>query len=215
MENNYVTAKLVQQHVLANPFIVDYLSRDLINVASLARELLPLIQRENSKATVESISVAIRRLPRSKKRVSQQLKDILSHVQITMRTDISLFCLKKGSKVPDIKQFTNDDIFYVNQGANEITIIIDDKNEHLIIGDIVLHRKKLAILSLKDTLIHQKINYRITPGFVNMFLSNISKEGINVEDIISTYSQVTFVIEEHYLPRVFDICNSVKQLKYV
>lgn len=211
MEKN--TSQLVQEHILSNPFLTDYLTRDLINTTSLARELLPTIQQENPKATIESISIALRRLNLKKQEITQQLKKIITNVQITMRTNVSLFCLSKGSQLPDTKAFGNDDIFYMNQGANEITIIIDDKNEHLIKGNIVMHRKKLAIISLKDTLINQKINYRITPGFVHVFLSNISKQGINIEDILSTYSQVTFVIEEKYLPQVYDICRKVQQIK--
>jgi len=214
MEKN-ITAVLVREHVLNNPLLVDYLSRDLINIASLARELLPLIQRENPKATVESISVALQRLSlHEKPQITNQLKKVLNNVQITMRTDISLFCLAKGGGA-DIRQFGIDDIFYINQGANEVTVIVDKKNKHLIKGAPLLHKDNLALISIKDTLINTEANYRITPGFMHMFLSNISKEGINVEDVISTYSQVTFVIEEKYIAPVFKICNEVKNLKLI
>jgi aspartokinase len=207
------TAKIVQREVLANPFLSDFLRRDLINVAGLARQLLPVVKKENPKATLESISVAIHRLPLKEQRVSQQLKEVVSHVQITMRTDISLFCMRKESKLPS--GFGADDIFFVNQGATEVTVIIDEKNEHLIQGKPFLHRRNLAVVSLKDTLITKEVNYRITPGFVSIFLWSISKEGINIEDIISSYSQVTFLIEEKYLDKVYKICSDVKRLKYL
>ena len=214
MEKN-ITAALVREHVLSNPILVDYLSRDIINIASLARELLPLIQKENQKATVESISVALQRLSLdAKPQMTDQLKKVLSQVQITMRTDASLFCLPKGGGA-DLEKFASDDIFYINQGATEVTIIVDRKNKHLIKGKPLLHKDNLALISVKDSLINTDTNYRITPGFVHMFLANISKEGINVEDIISTYSQVTFVIEEKYVSQVFKICTKVKNLKVV
>lgn len=214
MEKN-ITAALVREYVLHNPIIMDYLSRNIINIASLARELLPTIQKENPKATVESVSVALQRLSLDvRPQVTEQLKKVLSNVQITMRTDVSLFCLAKGGGA-DIRSFGIDDIFYINQGANEVTVIVDKKNKHLIKGTPLLHKDNLALVSIKDSLIHTQTNYRITPGFVHMFLSNISKEGINVEDIISTYSQVTFVIEEKYVAQVLKICNKVKNLKVV
>ena|SRR3989338_9716180 len=214
MEKN-ITAALVREHVLRNPILVDYLSRNIINIASLARELLPLIQKENQKATVESISVALQRLSLDEKpQITDQLKKVLNNVQITMRTDISLFCLAKGGGA-DIRKFGIDDIFYINQGANEVTVIVDKKNKHLIKGTPLLQKDNLALISVKDSLINSETNYRITPGFMHMFLSNISKEGINVEDVISTYSQVTFVIEEKYVSRVFKICSDVKNLKVV
>jgi len=212
MEKN-ITAALVREYVLRNSILVDYLSRDIINIASLARELLPLIQKENPKATIESISVALQRLSLdTKPQLTDQLKRILQNVQITLRTDVSLFCLPKGGGA-DIEKCNSDDVFYINQGANEVTIILDKKNKHLIKGKPLFHKDNLALISIKDSLINTEANYRITPGFVHMFLSNISKEGINVEDVISTYSQITFVIEEKYVSRVFKICSDVKNLK--
>ena len=212
---NQATAKIVQQEVMMNPFLSEYLRRELINVASLARELLPIVSKENPKATIESIAVAIHRLPLKENGVSAQLKEIVSHVQIEMRTDISLFCMHKSSKLPEMNQFSSNDVSFVNQGATEVTIIIDEKNEHLIKGKPLLHRRNLAIISLKDTLIKQSANYRVTPGFVSIFLSNISRAGINIEDIISSYSQVTIVIEEKYLDRVYKVCKDVKKLKHI
>src|SRR3989338_2229743 len=183
MQTN-IHASLVRDHILRNPLLVDYLSRNLINIQSLARELLPLIQQENKKATLESIAVAIQRLDlRSPHLLTEQLKTIINNVQILMRTDVCLFCLEKGTII-DSRQFGKDDIFYINQGANEVTVIVDRKNKSLIHGQILLQKDNLALISLKDTLIKSSTNYRVTPGFVHMFLSNISKEGINVEDII-------------------------------
>ncbi|MDO8556671.1 MAG: hypothetical protein Q7R96_05885 [Nanoarchaeota archaeon] len=219
METNPITAQLVQHYLQHNPLLLDYLQRDILNVTGLARELLPIISKENQKATLESISIAIHRLrdkkTKTKTTATQHLKQVLAQVQITMRTGISLFCLKAGSKLPDPKTFTAEDIFYINQGTGETTIIIDDKNTTLIHGTILSKKSNLAILSIKDNLVHKKINYRITPGFMNLFVHNISKEGINIEDIISTYSQLTFVVEEKDLLQVFKICNNVKNLQFL
>jgi len=214
MEKNIITAKLVQKHVLNNPFLVDYLNREIINVAGLARELLPIIKKENKKATIESISVAINRLDLKKERVSERLRKIVSDVQITSRTDVVLFCLKKGTLLPDMKDFKGDDIFFVNQGADEVTVIIDRKNAKMIKGNILVKKEDLAIISLKDTHLEEIDNYRVTPGFVYLFLDGISREGINIEDILSTYSQVTFVVEQKNALEVFRICQAVKSLEY-
>jgi len=45
-------------------------------------------------------------------------------------------------------------------------------------------------------------------------LSNISREGINLNDILSSYSQVTLVVEQKYLMKVYEICQRVKKLEY-
>ena len=213
--NNANTSQIVKEHLENNAFILDYLSRDLINVASLAREILPYIKEQNKKATLESVSIAIKRsFTGPQKRISEQLKHILSNVQLKMRTDIVLLCLPKTTRLPDMSEFQSDDIFFVNQGSNEVTVIVDRKNAHLIKGPTLLVQKDLALISLRDTLINEKINYRVTPGFVYSFISNISKEGINISDILSTHSQVSLVVEQKYLPRVYQICQNVINLKY-
>ena len=210
------TAQLVKDHLGNNVFILDYLSRDLINVNSLAREILPDIQKQNPKATQESVSIAIKRSFRTPHtKISKQLQKILSNVQISMRTDIALFCLPKTAELPNISEFQGDDIFFVNQGSNEVTVILDKKNSRLIKGQALLEQKNLALITLKDTLINEKENYRVTPGFVHAFLSNISTAGININDILSTYSQVTFVVEQKYLLQVYQICQNVVNLKYL
>lgn len=216
MKKDMTTVQLVRQHLENNVFLRDYLSRDLVNITSLAREMLPAIREENSKATLESVAIAIKRnFAGEKPRISKQLKRILNHVQITMRTDIVLLCLPKDTKLPDMSKFRGDDVFFVNQGYNEVTVIVDKRNAHLIQGTPLLEQKNLALISLKDTLIEEKENYRVTPGFVYAFVGNISSRGINFNDIVSTYSQVTIVVEQKYLLEVYKICQDVVSLKYL
>ncbi len=215
MNANDATAKIVKELLSSNPFVLDYLRRDVLNVSGLARELLPVVKKENSKATVESISIAIRRMDAQPQRSMQQLKDVLSATQITLRTDVTLLCLRDRSGLPDPRRFTSGDLFCVNQGSDEVTVIIDTKNVEWVRGKPIFRKDDLAAISLKDTKIGKPANYRVTPGFISAFLWNISREGINVEDIISTYSQVTLVVDEKDLQRAFTICKNVKALKAI
>ena len=112
-----------------------------------------------------------------------------------------------------MSEFKDNDIFFVNQGANEVTIIVDDRNGHLINGDLLLKQENLALITLHDSTPGK--NYRGTPGFVHAFLSNISKRGINLNDILSTHSQVTLIMEQKYLLEVYKICDEVTKLKHL
>ena len=209
MKNNG-TADIVRNIISNNATLQDYLQRDLLNATQLARELLPIVKKENKKATVESIFVAIKRMNLKKQKLSADLKNCLDNLQILMRNDVSLFCLQKGGGA-DIRSFKTDDIFFVNHGTNEVTVVIDRKNKKLIKGKIILEKQNLAIVILRSTLELSQKSYRQVPGYVNFFLNNIAREGINIEDIISTYSQVTLVVEEKYLSKVYDICTKIKK----
>jgi hypothetical protein len=208
MKENAITAQLVKKHVLSNAILIDYLSRDLINVTQLARELLPKIQAENSKATIESISVAIHRLQLPISYYDENLKQVLSSLQLTMRTGVSLLCVSKSTILPPSTSFSNDDLYFVNQGSEEITIILDSKNESFIPGKIIYQKDSLAVLSLKNAL-RSKKRYRDIPGYVNLFLAQIARAGVNIQDTLSTYGQLTFVVEEKDISLVYQICKDV------
>ena len=198
------TAEIVKKIILNNSILIDFLKRDLINIASLAREIYPEIKQKNKKATIESISIAIKRLDFKQYDLnSDELKKTIEKIQITLKDNISLFTLKKSSEIPDFKKFKEDETFYLNQGSNEITLIIDEKNSNLI-KEKIMHINNLSAISLKG-------DYRKTKGFVYTFLSKISVEGINIVDMISTNSQFTFIVKEKDALIVYEICRKIKE----
>jgi len=214
MKTKNITASLVKNYLSNNPFINDFLERNLINASALARELLPKIKQENKKATIESITIAIKRLSQSNQntsKVSEILQKVISNVQLVFKTDLVLVSLKQTSDLPKPSNFKLDETFHINQGAQEITIIIDKTNLDLINENSILSKKEnLSSISLKDTLYNKdKINYRTTPGFVYTFLSKITKEGINIEDMVSTQSGFTFIVEENSSLKVLKLCRNI------
>jgi len=212
MNSNISTAELVKKHILDNPFLINYLKKDLINITQLARELFPKIKKENKKATIESISIAIKRLNLSKhENTNSKLNEVVKNIQIILRTELTLFCLEKNASLPNSNDFKTDEIFYLNQGANENTIILDTKNSSAIEQTPILKKENLASISLKDTAQDKNTTYRTTPGFVYLFLSAISQAGINIEDMISTKSQFTFIVEEKYALKIVEICQKIKK----
>jgi len=200
------TAQLVKKYILNNPFLIDFLKRDLINIQSLSRELLDKIKKENSKATIESISIAIKRLDlKNQKLISLHLKQIIQTTQIIMRDDVSLITINDVSGLPSHSNFKKSDLYYLNQGSNEITIILDRKNKHIIKANKIFERDNLCAISLKG-------NYRDCEGFVYTYLSKIALSGINIIDMISTQSQFTFIIKDRDALSVFEICKNIKNI---
>jgi hypothetical protein len=210
---NKQTADIVRSIVLKNPFLVDFLKRDVLNVAALARELLPEVRKQNPKATIESIAVAISRLDLSHTHVSKQLAIIVSHVQLSVRTNVALLKFRRGAKLPDISQFSGDDILYINQSTEHTTVVVDEKSIDRIAAKPMEKKTGLGLLTIKDTQIEKPVNYRVTPGFIHMFLSNISQAGINVVDVFTGLDSVNFVLEQERLMEAFAICNDVKSTR--
>lgn len=207
MISNKQTADIVRGIVLRNPFLVDYLRRDLLNVAQLSRELLPAVKRQNQKATVESIAVAINRLE-LKGGVSKQLASLVTSVQLSVRTGIAL--VKLSRKAPDAGMFSGDDVFFLHQSTDHITVIVDEKNINGLHRTVSVQRD-LGLLSIRDTQAEKSTNYRVTPGFIHTFVSNISSAGINIVDVVTGSDTVNFVLAERDLMEAFAICEGVRK----
>ncbi|MBI2655374.1 hypothetical protein HYX06_03040 [Candidatus Woesearchaeota archaeon] len=210
------TTDLVKKELQSDLYLLEILKDDLVNVSALSRNLLPKIRAENPKATIESISIAIKRyVEREKKsRISDRLKKIIANTQLSTKNDIIHITFKRNqnvvnqiSKISSKIEWDNEEIFFVNQGSGEITVIIDKKNKQLLDGCrsyLTEYTKNLAVLSLKELF---QMEGRDIPGLYAYFISQISRNGINIIELASTLSQLTFVISENDITRAYEVIN--------
>ena len=207
------TADLVRLELEKDIFILEPLYEGLINYTALARKLLPKIQEKNKKATVESISVAVKRhvWNTESKNIDKKLKKIISKSQLSMKDNIVHLTFPRNQIVVNNINAASqkirwdlDEICLINQGAGEITVIIDKSNLNLF-KDYDDKKGKLAVLTIKESPIKQKDKGIDVPGLYAYFINQLSKRGINIIEIISTSSQVSFIIEEKDLTNSYSI----------
>jgi len=212
------TADLVREELEKDIFIQYPLSKNIINHSSLARLLLPKIRKKNPKATIESITVSIARYSnKTNVKIENELKNQISNSQISMKNDIvhttfprnnsiSIFINKVANKI----KWDLDEILFINQGSGEITIVFDKKNKNLfedIVSQSIEIRDNSAILSIREANIKNQTPSIEVPGLYAYFINQISRNGVNLLDIISTKSQITFVINENDLTKCYNIIN--------
>lgn len=203
------TADLVRIELETDFFIMDYLKEDLINVAGLARKMLPKIKQKNRKASIESISIAIKRHVKESKKESltSRLKKVVSNSQLSIRDNIIHITMERNEtnmkKINEISKkisWDKDEICLINQGSGEITVIADQKNHKLFEGEI---KKNLALLTVKESI--NEVKGIDVPGLYSYFISQLSKNTVNILEIVSTSSQVSFLIEEKDLTKSYEI----------
>lgn len=216
MLNLEKTTNLVKRELENDFYLLEILKEDLINIAALSRKLLGKIKEENQKATVESISIAIKRYMQKEKnkKISLALKRIIANTQLLTKNDVvhmtfrrDRFMLNKISQMSNKIQWDQDEIFFVNQGSGEITIVFDEKNKKLFQGceDFLIESTRdLSILSLKESFQKEALN---VPGLYSYFINQISRKGINLIEIISTLSQLTFVLRNDDLLKAYSLMN--------
>lgn len=221
MLNLRPTTELVKKELQSDLYLLEILKDNLVNVSALSRKLLSKIKSENPKATIESISIAIKRYVEQEKksRISEKLKKIIANTQLSTKNDIIHVTFKRNqnvvnqiSKISSKIKWDNEEIFFVNQGSGEITVILDKKNKQLLEECkqyTVEYTKNLAILSLKESF---QMEGRDIPGLYAYFINQISRNGINLIEIVSTLSQLTFVVSENDIIKAYELINA--KIKY-
>jgi hypothetical protein len=222
MESMKTTAELVKEEINGSLFIKESLKNDLINYSSLVRLLLARIKRENPKANFASILIAIQRYQDelAKKHSNlQSLKKILSSSEIIMKNKIaSLTLARTGEAMKSLNEISKNiswdrgDIFFTVQGSGEVTVIIDEKNEHKFEKvketSILEEEKNLALISLRES-DSQKEYSKESLGYLSLLTTTLADNGINILDIASTYRQVFFIINEKDLTKTYNVFSKL------
>src|SRR3989344_2157196 len=220
------TTDLVKNELENDLYLLELLEEDLINVSALSRKIFPKVKEQNNKATKEYISIAIKRYVESKqgKKTSNEVAKMIANSQLSIKNDIlhltfkrNDFMLKTISEISKKINWDNEEIFFMNQGSGEVTIIIDEKNEELLEKckeHLIERTDNLAILSLRENRekgLEKTIN---TPGVYSHFINQLSRKGINILEIVSTLSQITFVLDNKDIMRAYGILeNNIKYFR--
>lgn len=208
-----ITEKIIKE----KPFLQEALSKGIINNAALAEELLPKIETQlGKKVKFSSVNMAIRRL-------SEKLnKTFISEVKfdkdcdITIKTDLFEITIYSSGDVQkfiektySVIDFKKGDFLTITQGLNEIMIISNKKNKEKITKIFPKNNIKKIINNLSSVTISLPENAVQTVGFFYVVTKSLNWENIPIIDIVSTYTEMTFILNEKDTSRSLDILKEV------
>jgi len=196
---SHVVQKLVNDRV----FIQEAMSRGIISHGSLAEQLKPEIEEELGREVKHhAIVMALRRYTETLKERHKKISfDYTS--EIIMKTDIcdvavfrSPTLLDKIKEIYDIVDFEKGDILNVIHGRYEVSIVTNERYRERVLeflnGEKVLNVEK-DLVSL--TLTYAK-DFLYTPGVIFNVVRNIAWENINIFEIVSTNTELTFILHK-------------------
>jgi aspartokinase len=208
-------AHIVEKRISEMPFIEEALARGIINNAALAEEMTPEIERElKKKVKFSAVNMAIRRLAEklSKSFVNKVKFDSSSN--ISLRSGLIAFSLHKGTqiqdslkKIYDIIDINSGDFLTITQGLNEIFIITNKKYENKILEIIPQRYYKGSYKELASITIHIPQSSVEVPGLFYLATRELLWENINILDIISTVTEMTFIVKENDTSKAFEALN--------
>ena len=194
-----------------NLFLEDSLYNEYLNLSSFALYILPRVEQMTKKeVTIWSIKIALSRISKEKQK-SIPYKRICSD-NIFVKKNISLISLnntinsnKLIRKLHSINLWEDKNYFWVIQWVNEIDIIYS-KNLKSWIDDILCnHNIKLKIDNLWAIWIHLDEELLNTMWVIYNLTKKLAFYNINIVNILSTYTEIVFVIKEKDIKKAFEV----------
>lgn len=208
---SHVAQKLVRDRV----FVLEAMSRGIVSFGSLAEQLKPDIEKElGKKVKHHAIVMALRRYAETLKEKGKVAFDYTS--EIILKTDIcdiavrrSPTLLDKLKQLYDIVDFETGDILNAVHGRYEVSIVTNERYRERALkflkGENILN-VETGLVSL--TLTFSK-DFLYTPGVIFNIVRNLAWDNINILEIVSTNTELTFILNKEDAVRGYEVLERV------
>lgn len=216
-------AQVVEELIKKKPFLESALAQGIINMTSLANEILPEVKNELRKDVKQgAIVMAIKRLaPTLEFQINHKVKRVLSNLgDITVRSKLADYTytvsesLIKNQAVFLEMVSAHPDLYYaVSRGVYETTIVISERfMEQVddIFKDEQLVSKKAGLSSLTIKLPEE--NSKVA-GIYYYIFRDLAWEGINVYEVISTTNEFTIIVDDDEVEKAFKLLKKLSNNK--
>ena len=209
-------AHLVKKYIDSMPFLQEAMSREIISYGNLSDELQPSIEKEmGKKVKTSAVIMALRRYAESLKFTKKKEKFDFSS-EIIMKTGLIDIAVLKSQKLFNlldklyrIVDYEKGEILNIIQGTNEVAVITNNKYEKKVI-DILKDEK---IINVEKNLVSISMSYSRefihTPGIIFAVVRKLSWENINIYEIVSTFTELTFIIHKKDLTKAYNMLSDV------
>lgn len=204
-------AHVVKQLVDEQPFLSESLRRGIISHAGLAEELQPEIERILGRnVTFSAVNMAIRRLAdRIQKREVERMR-FDEDADITVRSHLAEVVVPRHERIRDLYGLVDPkqgDFLTVTQGLFETMIITNEKHVDRI-------RKLLpdttnVLTGLASVTVHIPREASDTPGMFYLITRELAWQGLNIVDVVSTYTEFTCIVSDRDASRAFEILKTL------
>ena len=209
---------LVKKAVSENSFLLEAMGKELISHGNLAEQLKPEIEKELGKKLKESaIVMALRRYEEELQGYDKKIRKFSFKGEIIMRTNIIDFnVVKSQSLLAKIKNlyslvnFERGGILNVILGNNEISIITNEKyreklSDFLKVEKILNKEVDLVALTISFT----GDGFFDTPGVIFTAVRKLAWEGVNIYEIVSTMTELTFILSNKDSMRAYNALHEL------
>ena len=209
---------IVKKIVSEQPFVEEFLGSGIISIANLAEHLLPRIEKElGKKAKQAAVVMALRRYSEEIAGHRRKTKAFNYAGEIIIKSNICDFTVIKSNTllaklktIHNLVNFERGDTLNVIVGNNQVSIIINEKYmqtlEKFLSGEKTLNKEKelvsLTIIFTSDDFLH-------TPGIVFDIVRRLAWENINIYEIVSTMTELTFILSKNDSMKAYEVLQKL------
>ncbi len=209
---------LVKKIVSEQPFVEEGLGNKIISYGNLAELLHPRIEKEmGRKIKHAAIVMALRRHSEeiSDHRRKSNRFDFAG--EILMKTNICDFTVVKSpsllaklKSIHNLVNFERGDTLNVIMGNNEVAIIINEKYlqklTQFLSGEKIMNKEN-GLVAL--TIVFTVDDFTHTPGVIFNAVRKLAWENINIYEIISTMTELTFILNKKDSMKAYEILQEM------
>ena len=206
----------VEEIVYSQENVLEALAGEYLNLSAYARRIRCEVEEKTKKpVTLTSIKAALTRL---EKRVKYE-KPLLPEVNVE---DVSVksgliemaYDRTKQNQARMRKLYLSRDLaaskfFVVTQGIGEITIIANAGAKKHIRKIFAGQKPKVVRKDLVSITARFAEDYLDTPNVTYAFVRAFGIKRINIIEVVSTYTEITFVLESKNMQAGFDVVNDM------
>jgi len=213
-------ANIVEKMVMDRPLLQESILQDIVSFGNLAELIKPEIEAELRKDVKESaIVMALRRLAekmQEKEKVESKKSKVKLCSEVNLKTgliDISVVkspaLMKKISSLYNLCNPDRGDMFNIVHGNYEVAIITNERHlerlqKELKSEKIMNIEKDLVALSMSFTK-----DFFYTPGVISKISRQLAWNNINITELISTMTEMTFILHKKDATKAYNTVNQV------
>jgi aspartokinase len=192
---------LVEKMINERPMLYQAMEQDIVSYGNLAAQLEVEIAKELGKEVKRTaIVMALRRYAENIQRKSVMPKfDFRS--EINMKTNLCDIAVRKGPKlffklerIYKLVDLGKGDTLNIIHGNYEVSIVTNKKHLEKIKAEL----KGEKIIKVEEDLVALSLNFSekflYTPGVIATVVRKLTWEDINIYELISTFTELTFII---------------------
>jgi hypothetical protein len=210
-------SRTVELLIEKNPFIQEALSRGIINNAALSEELIPDIEKElGKKVKFSAVNMAVRRLSEKLQESFVKKASFDKNADITLKSNLIEVNLYKIGDVQDyikniygLVNFKKGDFLTITQGIHEVMILTNKSYEKEIMNILPKQKIKKVFKNVSSLTINIPENSFQEAGLFYLITRAMAWENISIIDTISTFSEVTLIVDSSQAARSFDVIKKL------